>query len=75
MKALGHYLIYQLANAQILQLRNTKKNKKTLQKKMENKRRFTTKTFLSDDTTNGLNHLQHQNQVKNSIVILKIASQ
>ena len=81
MKALGHYLIYRLANAQILQLalvqerkrylsrnnkfylirgqsekcksidkRTTKRNEKTLQRKMEGKSRSTTKSFLSVDT-------------------------
>ena len=83
---MGHYLIYQLANAQILQLvlvleKNvpfqeqqflsdqrfarkmyigsidiaiTKRNKKTLQRKMENKRRSTTKTFLFVNTADGI---------------------
>ena len=32
----------------------TKKNKKTLQRKMENKKRSTTKTFLSVDTADGI---------------------
>ena len=99
MKVLGHYLIYRLANAQILQLvlvqerkrymsrynnfylirglsidkRATSRNEKTLQRKMEDKSRSTTKSFLSS-ILGILNHLYHQNQVKIPIVILKIAS-